>query len=267
MKNLKHIILFAVYLALFSCKKDQLEIKKTVDPCECASEVSADFVIEEIALWGLAHKWYTETDSILKGSRVRFRAKEDVAEYKWYIGIEELDQPSVIRYFESQWTGSNIPITLVVRKEPNNVCFPLDDGYDSITKVLNVTEYSKVDPNNSNNMLVGTLEGNFRMIEKNATDSIEVGIDFVINSLNTTYINFYNYDGSGGECIEFHQPDLGINYREFRTGDAGGQICKRLRAVVKTPSLNNVEMRFTEYEPGHPEYKIYHYKGRRLGPL
>jgi len=148
---------------------------------------------------------------------------------------------------------------------PNNVCFPEDDGYDSITKVFNVTEYGKVDPNNSSNVIYGTKEGLFKMKEQHSIDSVEIGIDYIVT--NQPYINFYNYDGQSGDCIETVIPSLGVTYRESRVGQNGGQICKRLRATIKTTTVNNVEMYFTEYEPGHPEYKEYFYKGRRIGPL
>ena len=267
-KRLKLLFVFGIiFLAtLFACKKEQPEFNKAPqDPCACASEVSADFVIEEIALWNTSDMWYSETDSILRNQRVRFTALEENAEYKWYIGLDELTDQSVVRYFQSQWAGSIIPITLVVKKDPNTICFPDDDGYDSIIKVFTVSEFGKIDPDDPNNLIYGTKEGLFRMKEKNSLDSIEIGIDYVVT--NQPYINFYNYDGEGGNCIETAQVNLGITYRESRIGDNGGQICNRLRAVIITTSVNNVEMYFTEYEPGHPDYKEYHYKGRRLGAL
>lgn len=249
---------------LFSCRKEKPEMNGAADPCACASEVSADFVIEEIALWGTSQMWYSETDSILKNQRVRFTSIEEDADYKWYIGLDQLTDKSVVRYFQNQWAGQDIPITLVVNKTPNSICFPDDDGYDSVVKVFTVTEYGQTDLSN-NNQIYGTKEGLFRMKEQNSNDSIDIGIDYVVT--NQPYINFYNYDGQGGSCIEIAQVNLGITYRESRIGESGGQLCKRLRAEIKTTSVDNVEMYFSEYEPGHPQYKQYFYKGRRLGPL
>src|SRR5690554_4902010 len=124
MKTLFKILILTVFTALFfwACKKEQPEILNAEDPCECANEVSADFKIEESS--GTVLQYLTETDTVFKNKRVYFTAQEDDATYTWYIGIEEFTDQSVFRYFDDTWAGTNIPITLVVEKEPNAACFP-----------------------------------------------------------------------------------------------------------------------------------------------
>src|SRR5690554_8139723 len=104
MKTLPKFLLlsFLFLFALFACKKEQPEILNAEDPCECASEVSADFVIEE-ALNNIPHYDWVITDTTHHNKEVQFRALLENAEYKWYIGIEEFDTRSISRYFSDQW--------------------------------------------------------------------------------------------------------------------------------------------------------------------
>jgi hypothetical protein len=246
---------------LFSCRKEKPEMNAAADPCACASEVSADFTMEEIAMWGTSEIWYSETDSILKNRHVRFKAKEANAEYTWYLGTETEITQETFRQFPSNLAGTNQPIILVVKKEPNSLCFPDDDGYDSVVKYLTATEYPITDLSN-NDQILGTKEGVFRLKSKNSSDSVDITIDHVITT--SVYVNIYNYDGNETNCIENAQ---GVaTYRETRI-DGAVTSCNRLRGYIKTPMSGVVEMYFTEFEPGHSEYKEYHYFGRRVGPL
>lgn len=257
------IVLFTLpflMLILFSCKKEQPQLNnEEKNPCDCASEVSADFVMEEIAAWNSVDAFYTETDSILRERHVRFKPKLDNAEYTWYLGTETETTQEVVREFPSNLTGTNQPIILVVEKEPNTLCFPNDDGYDSIVKYISITEYPIV---NANDIIYGTKEGLFKVSEGSNSDSINITVDFTRNSLNSSIVNIYNYDGSGANCIG-EADNYRVTYRETRiSGDVTN--CNRLRGYIKTPSIGDVEMFFTEFEPGHPDYQTYHYFGRRV---
>jgi len=155
-KTIGIIVVFVV--VLFACRKEQMEIGNAEDPCDCASEVSADFDILERHIQ-LAQSEFIVTDHVLGGGskQVRFRAIEKDAEYKWFIGLDVEVEKETFKNFGSQWIGSTIPITLVVKKEPNLICFPDDDGYDSITKTFNIYDECH-EPY--------LLEGTFRMAEK-----------------------------------------------------------------------------------------------------
>jgi hypothetical protein len=196
MGSLLKIFLFTsvFLLLLFSCRKDQLEIKQTTDPCDCASEVSADFdILERHLLAGSGELIVTDHVFGRNGKEVRFRAKQDDAEYTWYIGSEIENKKETFKVFGLQWIGSTIPITLVVKKEPNLICFPNDDGYDSISKTFNIYE-SCHEPY--------LLEGIFRMASENSTDSIDITIEFKEyapwNDCRNADIT--NFDGVGSVC-------------------------------------------------------------------
>ena len=76
MTKLVFILVFEViFLATFlACKKEQPDFNKEAkDPCACASEVSADFVIWEGASQ-VPNPRQTLTDTVYKDKVVEFRA-------------------------------------------------------------------------------------------------------------------------------------------------------------------------------------------------
>jgi hypothetical protein len=267
MKTLiKILLLTSVFLiVLFSCKKEQLEIKKTADPCECASEVSADFEILEHLRNGVIDELnvFTPTDHILGNKRVSFRAKIDDAEYKWYIGVEELDQREVNRYFPEQLAGQSIPITLVVKKDPNKICFPNDDGYDSIVKFMNV--YDRCDTNH--------LEGNFRIAEIGTKDSFDIKLDirgrFDNNIFEPTVcsgLDIYNYDSQGSECVMDKNFEIIRNYRYFKisSGPAFNSNCTSIFINSCTLDFNNKFSFHYQYKDQNSNNITLITKGRKL---
>lgn len=267
MKTLIKILLVisAFLFVLFSCKKEQFEIKKTADPCDCASEVSADFEILEHLQNGIADHLnvFTPTDHILGNKRATFRAKLGGAEYRWYIGIEELDQREVNRYFPEQLAGQAIPITLVVKKEPNKICFPNDDGYDSITKIMNV--YDRCDTNH--------LEGNFRIAEVGSIDSFDVKLNIRGGFENNVFvpdqcngIDFYNYDKQGSECVMDRNFEIVRNYRYFEisSGPDFNSNCTSIYINSCELDLNNVFSFHYQYKNQNSDYVNLITKGRKL---
>ena len=272
MKTLMKILLLTsvFLLALFSCKKDQLELKKTADPCECASEVSADFVIEELADIIPEIIWI-ETDTTLHNSEVQFRALEENADYTWYIGIEEFNTQAASRYFTDQWIGSNIPITLVVKKEPNNTCFPNDDGYDSITKTFHVSQYP-IDNGDNQDVEYGTIEGTYRVFSEELNDSIDIRID-AHKYESFISINIQNIDGSGVECPTNNYRLIQARaYRYLGFEHGGGpflssEVCEGLEGYVKNgiDGLSEIYAETGPYdENGEIKEKSFHYFGRKL---
>ncbi len=126
-------------ILLVSCKKEvQPDMIALNENCNCAKEVSANFLIEEMTS-PFSDARFTDADTIYKGKNVRFRALEDNAQYTWYIGNEVLNTQEVARFFNSSLGGQNITISLAIRKKPNSICLPNDDGYDSISKTFHVS--------------------------------------------------------------------------------------------------------------------------------
>lgn len=151
-------------------------MKPLLEDCSCANEVSADFLMEEAYAYNNdIQRRFTATDSILGDKIVRFRAVENNAEYTWYVGQEIVEGSSeVVRNFPSNFVGQSLPITLVVRKKPNAMCFPNDDGYDSITKYITVA----MNLLNYYNRTDVPLSGNFRMKSPTMVDSIDISTTF-----------------------------------------------------------------------------------------
>ena len=271
MKTLiKILLLTSVFLVvLFSCKKDQLEIKKTANPCECASEVSADFDIEERATH-IPNEIWIETDTTLHGSTVGFRALEENAEYTWHIGIETFNTQSASRYFSDQWIGSDIPITLVVKKDPNNTCFPNDDGYDSITKTFHVSQYP-IDNGEDQDIEYGTVEGTDRVFSEEQNDSIDIGFD-AENYGPYISINIENIDGLGTFCPKVSWRQMQAQAYRYLFFERGGvfvatHFCAGLQGFVYNgiDGLAEIYIEPFEYqEDGEIKEKSFHYFGRKL---
>jgi hypothetical protein len=208
MKQLIFIALGIILLAQYSCKKVQPEMKEL--DCSCAKETTAEFDIEEIHAYGYDWEKRSITDSTFKEKNIAFTAKAENATYKWYIGNEVLDTKSVVRYFSSDFTGQTISVTLVVRKKPNYICLPNDDGYDSITKTVVISNrdyYSSfLEP-------CPTLEGIYRMKEKNGSDSIDITIDMFRTTSNRVEVT--NFDGNGNNLPYTQSEIVACLYRQL----------------------------------------------------
>jgi hypothetical protein len=243
MKKLSPLLFTATALAitLLACRKIQPDFDVSAeDPCDCASEVSADFVIEE-ALLNPSLDW-VETDTTFHTKDVQFRALEENAEYTWYIGIDTFNTQSASRFFTDQWIGFDIPITLVVRKEPNSTCYPHDDGYDSITKTFYVSQYP-LEYGTNQDIEFGSIEGTYRMFSTELNDSIDIGVD-VRDSWGTQTVNFTNIDGSGIICNTYDRWVADKTYREFRfrVSHTTTSICTGLSGIVRNKVNGEAEM-------------------------
>lgn len=233
------------------------------DPCDCASEVNADFDILERHTQ-LAGSEIIVTDHVLQNSgskQVRFRAKEEDAEYTWYIGTDVETDRETFKNFGTQWIGSTIPITLVVKKEPNTICFPEDDGYDSITKSFDIYDVCH-EPY--------LLEGTFRMAAENSTDSIDVKIEFKEYAPWNDCLNadITNFDGEGSTCPgNYFRVSKSYRYMSMGGTNLNGP-CQGLTAYKHWVYLNGTcEMEYYYYKDSEPNLEAEinkHLFGRKL---
>ena len=272
MKKFNTYLLITVFLAtatFFACKKDQPDMRQAEDPCKCASEVSAEFDILE--QHNMATDLIAKTEYILHNKYGVFRAKEEDAEYTWYLGSEVLHEKEISRRFNEEWAGSTIPITLVVKKEPNNICFPNDNGYDSITKYMKVIH--KCDTN--------ILEGDFRVARVNTTDSFDIRLNFrevyAAPDVPSTSglcrgLDIYNYDGNGKNCVGMDIVVYRI-YRAFKflvyhSTQGSKSLCDYIRFENCHLDLNSNEFSINYFfELGDnfgDNYVEYDLKGRKL---
>lgn len=169
------VILASFVFIIFSCKKEQPQPNNGLKNCDCAHQVNANFSIEEIASVVNQDQYLTETDTIYAGKNVRFYAKEDSAEYTWYIGSEVLTTREVKRYFSSAYAGITIPISLVVKKKPNSICFPNDDGYDSISKSFYIVPELQFPQFYQDTNF--RIEGNYRVKSEFDSDSLDINVN------------------------------------------------------------------------------------------
>ena len=181
---------------LFSCKKEVQPALQELD-CDCAKEVSADFMMEEMTTGNTNFAKYTDTDLIYGDKNVRFTALEEGADYTWYIGSEILKTKEVTRFFSNSMIGQTLPIILVIKKKTNTICFPQDDGYDSIIKYLTIVS----DKENFDTTLI---EGIYRVKSTLLADSFDITVDITKNlnlGWETYFVNIYNYNGLDSNCI------------------------------------------------------------------
>ncbi len=258
---LKYTIGFLlVGLVVFGCRKEQPEITSLEENCDCANEVTADFEILES--FNHLEDIYVETDTILRSRFVRFKALLEDADYTWYLGAEILNEKVIERFFNDQLGGQTIDVSLVVKKEPNLVCFPNDDGYDSISKSFFVNE---IQTTTDNDVLVGSLEGNYKVYSPDLNDSIIVGFDINKNNIGDWFFNVSNYDGLGNDSYQTSSI-WRLSYRKAQavTGSAAdpnfakGTVENRIdgTAILTIITGSNDVL--------HPSYKEVVYKGRKI---
>ncbi|MEY2923045.1 MAG: hypothetical protein RLZZ493_1982 [Bacteroidota bacterium] len=262
MKQLLSIILFASVL-LTSCRKEQPSMPNGLTDCGCAEETSADFFMEEMTEANINFARYTDTDTIYANKNVRFTAKVEGAEYTWYIGADVLTTSTVNRFFSTALIGQTLPITLVVRKNPNSICFPNDDGYDSITKYLTIVER-----NIYNNNTISRLEGLYKMKSPLLSDSTIITVEIYYQNGSNQFLKIYNYDGQESNC-SIGSSNVENNYRQLWTfGGTGTMQGDYLQGNLIDRMDGLAEMNFTtgEYVNGAYNTTFYkwEYKGRKL---
>lgn len=227
------------------------------DPCDCASEISADYKIEEST--GSFAGDFTETDTVYKNKWVYFTAYENEASYTWYIGLDVLTDQSVNRYFNDNWEGYDIPITLVVEKEPNSVCFPNDDGYDSITKTFHISQYPVTTEVPFSNISAGPIEGKYRVKSSHLPDSFDIELNITVGSqAYSRFFNIINYNGYGDSCINQTRVK-GMNYRQIWTNPS--LSCNTLYAEIHNRMDGITEMKMS-WEGNGTGFLTYY--GRKL---
>jgi hypothetical protein len=144
MKVSKHIFLLSTVLLVLclvgfgsceNCEDITNPECKNYDPC-WEGEVKASFTIMEQFSGNYTPIRYFvpyDTDTINQ-YLVEFAAPEGFNKYTWLIGSEVLNQQVVYR--NNFPRGQTTPITLIVERTPNNICFPNDDGIDTLVRYM-----------------------------------------------------------------------------------------------------------------------------------
>lgn len=185
------------------------------DPCFGKMETTADFaILQPYAQVGPNAGTYFE-DSVTFGATMRFVAKDTAASsYRWILGVDTIyDEVEVTRSTFSLPEGS-YPVSLKVAKDPDSLCFPLDDGMDETTRFFTKIngcdaaiwgEYKGVLESNSNDSLV------VQLILSSSTNSIEpcdpqsiIGAVFCLNLFNENDTSKLIGNGTTNTRYSFH---------------------------------------------------------------
>lgn len=112
------------------------------DPCYGVSKTSASFKIEE-----RVGSYWVETDTVDRYSSVRFTAYQEGESYRWLIGADEYHEKSfsLSNFPHDRWIG----ITLIIKRTPNKLCYPNDNGIDTVYRRFYVwPEWTGIDSTN-----------------------------------------------------------------------------------------------------------------------
>ncbi|MEN9639623.1 MAG: hypothetical protein RLZZ262_1492 [Bacteroidota bacterium] len=119
--------------------------EEPVDPCASSQEVSADFRIENRVGPSPAAAYFVESDGTCcfplptyGTSIIRLTANQDNLNYKWIIGSDTIYNQEYAFVFGAEFCGGTYPITLIVSGQADTVCFPNDNGMDTLTRMLAV---------------------------------------------------------------------------------------------------------------------------------
>lgn len=118
------------------------------NPCWNKKPVSADFEISQhprisnpdyVGTWNPDIKFFRE---LISFKPTNYIEDDTTVKYTWLLGSEVIHDFMFVRDFvDTKQTGEkNIPITLIVEREPNLDCFPLDDGIDTVVKYIQLVE-------------------------------------------------------------------------------------------------------------------------------
>jgi len=268
---MKAIIFLIVPASLFTlgCKKyEQPELTPVNQDCSCASEVSADFEILELESLPHLDPEGTDSDTIYMSKNVIFRAKEEGAEYTWYIGTEVLDTKEVGRFFSSTYADQNVTVSLVVRKQANTICFPNDDGYDSISRTFYVQNYDSGDLTSAYDNGVTFMEGVYRVKSPQMNDSIDITIDYIDRNPPPNpieQIDITNFDGQGTTVWVPRKEFTLKTYRAFWVPDQGSsKKCIQGKFLYNLDGEAVFEISFCELENGEYVLQSHEMRGRKL---
>jgi hypothetical protein len=127
----KYILMLFFFHLFLGCCKDE-------DPCSFEKEVNANFKAYTVANYAewmrkyLKEKdWYYQNANMGAEFVLDSTIKWDSLE--WHIGRDVIYNQA--RVFRNSFPDNiDIPITLIVKRKPNLICFPNDDGIDTLTK-------------------------------------------------------------------------------------------------------------------------------------
>jgi len=232
--------------------------------CDKANEVSADFLMESYG--NISNIYTVDTDSIYPLRSVRFTAVEENATYTWFLGAEVIHERSFVRLFDNSTIGQSIPVTLKVEKEPNHICFPDDDGLDSVIRYLGVASES-YDSWSFYNEPQPKWEGMFKMLEEGENDSVEIKIYLGegVNTLGDPFQDLLIFENLNGNNDSLQFQLSGVFFNILRIDNAIGVGCLDQGFIKRFYQNNQYEIFIPKSNTDNcVNRKTYHFKGRKL---
>jgi hypothetical protein len=213
MRKLIAVLIIGLLIVSYftSCKDDCNDVTNpncsNYNPCFGESPVVADFKIEEQVGAVLV-----ETDTVYWGNESDFTPTFKYDSVKWLIGSDVVTQNVLKRkeFPKQSWVN----VGLIVYKQPNQRCFPTDDGVDTLFKKF----YSLT---NDDRIVFGYFQGSNT---DNPTDTFTIstyyydsalGKRFNLTNIPKGYTDkfFTDYLGLGGRAFYTTSSNNGPGYR------------------------------------------------------
>lgn len=227
-------ILVGMLLVVLACKKiKQPEMAST---CELVKPVKASFImgykVKIDSCDNTSSNDYfilEDTDTIL-GGLITFKSTVCIYDsLRWIVGNhpEQFTTNEFSLFFNEDFAGETIPVTLIAQKSPNLVCNPFDDGIDTLVR------YLYVKPFDSTKVFFGKFSG--YNIEDGANDLFEIELTYITNFNGS--ITFINLPRGANPPIGFGSFNKTQQaYKRFyfcRSFDFGGHGLNNIIGVVK----------------------------------
>lgn len=151
---LKSAFILLALLTLNGCRtcKDQTNPEcDNYNPCAGKTPFNADFTIEERftslgSVFGVLDTSVVATTDTIVSSfgaiRAKFTAPDSYTSYYWTIGTDPtvFTTKSFSQFFPDP---VSVDVTFIGTRTPDTLCFPNDDGVDTVVKKLTVVDYSQ----------------------------------------------------------------------------------------------------------------------------
>lgn len=196
--------------SLLGCKKEPCKdvsnpACENYDPCYGKKPVSAEFDILEVTANGNSIAIRPGKDTFI-ATYLQFVASEPNATYEWRIGSKIYTQQSFELNFSTAPANIPIYITLKVKKQPNQGCFPDDDGVDSITRRIVPMGYKEY-----------AFHRYHGYRDNNPQDTFTFSIRLDSSTYETVFDNFHNT-----QCVTAGIALWNRNYHGFDFGQGEG---------------------------------------------
>ncbi|MDD2983311.1 MAG: hypothetical protein PHQ74_07980 [Crocinitomicaceae bacterium] len=203
--------------------------------CELSKPIKASFImgykVEIDSCDNTSSNDYSilEDSDTCRGGLITFRSTTCIYDsLRWIVGNHP-DQFTTKEFslsFNAQFAGMSIPITLIAKRSPNTICYPNDDGIDTLVR------YLYVKPFDSAHIYAGKFLG--YNVEDGASDLFEIELTSSSNFNAVTFINLprgANPPFGFGSLYNSQQA-----YKRFyfcRSFDFGGHGLNNIIGVVK----------------------------------